>query len=289
MAGLINGRLLCYSTDVECLVEWNLFKHFARWEPTQWPNMKRPGEKRNEIYENLFRAGTAEIKSEKSSRWEHRITSCLIYVNLNKAFRINFFRGASRGEWSRSRAALIYAPFVWNRSYFLELHYLLCFRRSRYADSARISTISFKLRIFSSPTTSFLFFAFTRPFEVRRERYNSGLENKMADIKVYCCLTLMVFSKSNACLGYSFDWNVSRVGNKMEIQKTFSNLNSGFGQVDFKCYFFTHKNIWISSFAEQRFENVKLGSGERRPLSSLLSWVNACKRWTKRKSLLSAK
>lgn len=29
----------------------------------------------------------------------------------------------------------------------------------------------------------------------------------------------MVFSKSNACLGYSFDWNVFRVGNKMEIQK----------------------------------------------------------------------
>lgn len=125
----------------------------------------------------------------------------------------------------------------------------------------------------------FLFFASTRPFEVRGERNNSGLGNKMADIKVYCCLTLMVFSKSNACLGCSFDWNDSRVSNKMEIQKKmFTNLNSGFGQVDFKCYFFTHKNIWISSFAEQRLENVELGSGECRPLSSLLSWVNACKR-----------
>lgn len=158
-------------------------------------------------------------------------------------------------------------------------NYIICFVSVARDVRTRISTISFKMGIFSSPTTSFLFFASTRPFEVRGERNNSGLGNKMADIKVYCCLTLMVFSKSNACLGCSFDWNDSRVSNKMEIQKKmFTNLNSGFGQVDFKCYFFTHKNIWISSFAEQRFENVELGSGECRPLSSLLSWVNACKR-----------
>lgn len=56
----------------------------------------------------------------------------------------------------------------------------------------------------------------------------------------------------------------------------FTNLHSGLGQVDFNCHLFAHKDVGISSFAEQRLENVELGSSKRRPLSSLLSRVDTC-------------
>lgn len=53
-----------------------------------------------------------------------------------------------------------------------------------------------------------------------------------------------------------------------------TNLHSGLGQVDFKCYLLAHKNIGISSLAEQRLEDVELGSREGRPLAALLSRVH---------------
>lgn len=78
----------------------------------------------------------------------------------------------------------------------------------------------------------------------------------------------------------SFDYSRFETAIKFKFV-ILTNLNSGLGQVDFKCYFFTHKYIWISSFAEQLLENIKLGSSERRSLSSLLSRVNAWKIWSK--------
>lgn len=100
----------------------------------------------------------------------------------------------------------------------------------------------------------------------------------MADIKVYCYLMLMVFQFGK--------WRVSLDIICLETQREscnyrrknilLTNLNSGLGQVDFKCYFFTHKNIGISSFAKQRLENVELSASERRSFSSLLSWIDTC-------------
>lgn len=63
----------------------------------------------------------------------------------------------------------------------------------------------------------------------------------------------------------------------VEISLTRTYLDSGFGQVDFKCYLLAHKDVWISRLAEQSFEDVELVPREGRPFASLLSRVHAWK------------
>ena len=48
-----------------------------------------------------------------------------------------------------------------------------------------------------------------------------------------------------------------------------THLNSGFWKVDFKGYFFPHKDIWVSGLLEQGLKNVELGPSEGGSLAAL--------------------
>lgn len=104
----------------------------------------------------------------------------------------------------------------------------------------------------------------------------SRMEDKMADINVDCYLMLMAFPTSLSLSRVVIIWTL-RNKSAVNMRNAFTNLHSGLGQVDFKCYLLAHKNIGISSLAEQRLEDVELGSGEGRPLASLLSRIHTWK------------
>ena len=52
-----------------------------------------------------------------------------------------------------------------------------------------------------------------------------------------------------------------------------SHLDPGFWQVDLEGDLFAHEDVGVASLGEERFENVQLRAGERRPFPSLLPWV----------------
>jgi hypothetical protein len=54
-----------------------------------------------------------------------------------------------------------------------------------------------------------------------------------------------------------------------------TNLDSRLGQIDFECNLLAHEDVGISRLAEQRLEDVELGSGEGCSFSSLLPWIDS--------------
>lgn len=146
-------------------VEIKFIQSFCSWESAQWTNMKFPSEmKFMKIY--------SESKSEKSYFWgcrEHRkiLRVWFMWIWIKSFFKwsslcscARFSGEAIKNEWSRSRAALIYAPFVWNRCFlvffsFTRLQFFVLLFPSRDI----LPTISFQ-NVFVFSSMFFYFFCF---------------------------------------------------------------------------------------------------------------------------------